>query len=267
MAVDAILSLEHKLRYKSNVEFMEEDDNKILSIIEFCNLIDCYADNFIQQKRSITSKKEDKTSNIDYDFKKYELALKKVETVIEKIKDEYKKEDLINPIEHVKGRIKPISSIIYKLKEKNKDITKENIEKYITDIGAIKIVCSFLSDAKDLISILNNQTDFVILESQDYISNPKEFGYSSYHYIIGVPIEIDGITEIVKIELQVRTIIKDFWANLEHILCYKKKTNFNTRKQLKKIADILNEIELDMEELAQKIISQIKNKRKCKIKE
>ena len=259
MAIDAILSLEHKLRYKSNVEFNKENNEKITSIINFCNLIDSYMDNFIQEKRFNTqepkSKEKNQTLNLNDFFKKYHIALKKVESIINDIKNDYIDNDLINPIEHIKGRIKPTNSIISKLKNKNIDITIDNIEKNITDIAAIKIVCSFLSDVEELISILNNRTDFLILEKQDYITNSKECGYSSYHFVVAVPLEVDGNITFAKIEIQVRTIIMDFWANLEHILCYKKETDNDTKEQLKRIANALRLMELEINELAKTILT------------
>lgn len=271
MAIDAILSLEHKLRYKSNVEFTEENNEKITSIINFCNLIDAYMDNFIQEKRfnmsSTTSIEKNQTLNLNDFFKKYHIALKKVESIINDIKNDYIDNDLINPIEHIKERIKPISSIISKLKNKNIDITIDNIEKYINDIGAIKIVCSFLSDVEELISILNSRTDFLILEKQDYITNPKECGYSSYHFVVAVPLEVDGVVTFAKIEIQVRTIIMDFWANLEHILCYKKDTDYETKEQLKRIANALKLIELEIDELAKTILTNSPTNTKRKIKD
>lgn len=270
MAIDAILSLEHKLRYKSYVEFNKENNEKITSIINFCNLIDSYMDNFIQEKRfnmsSTTSIEKNQTLNLNDFFKKYRIALKKVESIINDIKNEYIDNDLINPIEHIKGRIKPTSSIISKLKNKNIDITIDNIEKNITDIAAIKIVCSFLSDVEELISILNNRTDFLILEKQDYITNPKECGYSSYHFVVAVPLEVDSNITFSKIEIQVRTIIMDFWANLEHILCYKKETDSETKEQLKRIANALRLMELEINDLAKNILTKQNVKRKIKDK-
>ena len=272
MAIDAILSLEHKLRYKSNVEFTEENNEKITSIINFCNLIDAYMDNFIQEKRlnmitPQTPTEKNKTLNLNNFLKKYRIALKKVESIINNIKNNYIDNDLINPIEHIKGRIKPTNSIISKLKSKNIDITIENIEKNITDIGAIKIVCSFLSDVEELISILNNRTDILVLERQDYITNPKDCGYSSYHFVVAVPLEVDGVVTFAKIEIQVRTIIMDFWANLEHILCYKKDTDYETKEQLKRIANALKLIELEIDELAKTILTNSPTNTKRKIKE
>lgn len=270
MAIDAILSLEHKLRYKSNVEFNKENNEKITSIINFCNLIDSYMDNFIQEKRfnmsSTTSIEKNQTLNLNDFFKKYRIALKKVESIINDIKNDYIDNDLINPIEHIKERIKPTSSIISKLKNKNIDITIDNIEKNITDIGAIKIVCSFLSDVEEIISILNNRTDFLILEKQDYITNPKECGYSSYHFVVAVPLEVDGNITFAKIEIQVRTIIMDFWANLEYILCYKKETDTETIEQLKRIANALRLMELEINDLAKNILTKQIVKRKIKDK-
>lgn len=266
MAMDVIASLEHKIRYKSNVSFSRENNEKIHSIVNFVNLIDTYMDNFVQEKKehsmpviqeinTIAKLSKDKLNEF---LKKYKIALKKVEDVIVDVKNEYIVNTVINPIEHIKGRIKTTTSIIYKLEEKGLSVSLENIDKYITDVGAIKVVCSFISDAWELISILREKTDFIVLEEQDYITNPKLCGYSSYHFVVAVPIEVDGIVTFAKIEIQVRTIIMDFWANIEHILCYKKEVNFDTKEQLKRIASALRLIEPEIDELARNIFDQIK---------
>ena len=48
----------------------------------------------------------------------------------------------------------------------------------------------------------------------------------------------------------------DFWANIEHILCYKKEVNQDMKDQLKIIADHLRLIEYEMDELSQITIKQ-----------
>lgn len=266
MAMDVIASLEHKIKYKSNVPFSKEDNEKIHFIVNFVNLIDTYMDNFVQEKKKylmpVIQEKNTKTKLSKDKFneflKKYKLALKKVEDVIIDVKNEYVANKMINPIEHIKGRIKTTTSIISKLEEKELNVSLENIDKYITDVGAIKVVCSFISDAWELISILRDKTDFIVLEEQDYITNPKFCGYSSYHFVVAVSIEVDGIVTFAKIEIQVRTIIMDFWANIEHILCYKKEVNFETKEQLKRIASALRLIEPEIDELAKNIFEQMK---------
>ena len=266
MAMDVIASLEHKIRYKSNVPFTKEDNEKIDSITSFVNLIDTYMDEFIQEKKNypmpIIQEKSTKNklpkATLNEFLKKYKIALKKVEDIINDIKNEYVANNMINPIEHIEGRIKTTTSITSKLEEKELNISLENIDKYITDVGAIKVICSFISDAWELISILKENTNFIILEEQDYITNPKPCGYSSYHFVVAVPIEVDGKITFAKIEIQVRTIIMDFWANIEHILCYKKEVNLETKEQLKRIASALRLIEPEIDELARNIFDQMK---------
>lgn len=59
------------------------------------------------------------------------------------------------------------------------------------------------------------------IKEKDYISTPKPNGYRSYHMIIGVPIYyMDGM-EYYPVEIQFRTISMDFWAAMEHRICYK----------------------------------------------
>ena len=239
MAMDVIASLDHKIRYKKEDNLSKEVEESLDDITHFVNMIDIDLDNFIQERRKhplkqIKSKSLDALSK-DQAFisliEKHIIALNKVEETIRLIKDEYISNEKINPIEHVNSRIKPIDSIISKLEAKNQAITIENIEKYINDMGAITIVCSFLSDVQEIINKINNCQDFIVLDKQDYITNPKDCGYSSYHFVVTIPIEIHQHTTYIKTEIQVRTIIMDFWANVEHILCYKKEVDTKTKEE------------------------------------
>ena len=56
---------------------------------------------------------------------------------------------------------------------------------------------------------------------KDYIKNPKPSGYTSYHMIVSVPVNIEDRVEDVKVEIQIRTVAMDFWASLEHKIQYK----------------------------------------------
>ena len=69
-----------------------------------------------------------------------------------------------------------------------------------------------------------------VLQEKDYVTKPKKSGYSAYHLIVETPLTINTETVIMKVEIQIRTVAMDFWAEMEHDIRYKNKTN----KQLTK---------------------------------
>lgn len=69
--------------------------------------------------------------------------------------------------------------------------------------------------------MIGNQSDLKVLSIKDYIKNPKESGYKSYHMLVSVPIFLSDSVVDTKVEIQIRTIAMDFWASLEHKIYYK----------------------------------------------
>lgn len=144
-----------------------------------------------------------------------------LETEINILVDEFVFNHGYNPVEHIKSRIKSEKSIKNKLKDKGYDYTLANIKKYIHDVVGIRIVVSFLSDVYDIVSVLKNSQDLIIVKQQDYIKEPKDTGYISYHLNVLIPIYLNNKTEYVEGEIQIRTIAMDFWASLDHKIEYK----------------------------------------------
>ena len=93
--------------------------------------------------------------------------------------------------------------------------------KYINDIAGVRLICSFTSDIYRLAEMIGNQSDLKVLSIKDYIKNPKESGYKSYHMLVSVPIFLSDSVVDTKVEIQIRTIAMDFWASLEHKIYYK----------------------------------------------
>lgn len=151
----------------------------------------------------------------------YSSALKKMETKLIILNDEFQNTHLYNPIEYIKSRLKKPESIIKKLKRHNRDDDIKSMVKYCNDIAGIKLVCSFTSDIYRLAEMIERQGDISIISVKDYIKNPKESGYKSYHMIVSIPIFLSDNTIDTKIEIQIRTIAMDFWASLEHKIYYK----------------------------------------------
>ena len=151
----------------------------------------------------------------------YKYALANLETQITILIDEFKLNKNYNPVEHVKSRIKSPESIIKKLTDKGYEASQENIKKHIHDIVGLRIVCSFLTDVYDIVSMIERNGLIKIKERKDYISTPKSSGYISYHLIVLVPVYLAERTEYVEAEIQIRTVAMDFWASLEHKIGYK----------------------------------------------
>lgn len=178
----------------------------------------------------------------------YNAALKEINTKIEILNDEFVHVHNYNPIEHVKSRIKSAESIVRKLKRNGFEVSIDNMNRYLNDIAGIRIICSFTSDIYTIAEMISNQSDVKVLQIKDYIANPKENGYKSYHMVVTVPIYLSDGPEETKVEIQIRTIAMDFWASLEHKMYYKFEGNapLNIRQDLKECADIVEMLDARM---------------------
>ena len=152
---------------------------------------------------------------------KYTAALKSLETQISILLQDYEHKNNYNPVEHIKSRIKSYDSATKKLISRGYEVTAKNIEEYIHDMVGLRIVCSFLSDVYEIVKIIEDSDQITIRDKKDYITNPKDTGYYSYHLLVYVPVYlIDGVT-LVEAEIQIRTVAMDFWASLDHKITYK----------------------------------------------
>ena len=158
---------------------------------------------------------------IDFAMLKYKFAAEMLEVQINTLIKEFEFKNNYNPVEHIKSRIKTKESAIKKLEKKGYAITLNNLINHVHDMVGIRIVCSFLSDIYTIVDILEHSGNLRIKEKRDYISNPKESGYTSYHIIVFVPIYLNDDVEYIEAEIQIRTIAMDFWASLDHKIQYK----------------------------------------------
>ena len=141
----------------------------------------------------------------------YDAALKQINTKLEILNNELKLTHQYNPIEHIKSRLKTPQSIAKKLRQYNKELTVDNIIKFVNDVAGIRIICSFTSDIYRIADLISSQKDIKVLKIKDYIANPKPNGYTSYHMIVAIPVCLSNITIDTKVEIQIRTIAMDFW--------------------------------------------------------
>jgi putative GTP pyrophosphokinase len=187
----------------------------------------------------------------------YMSAIREISTKLEILNDEFKYSKDRNPIHEIKSRIKTPGSIYQKLVERGHDLSVESARKNLTDIAGIRVICPYINDIYLIADLLTSQADVGVIRRTDYIKDPKPNGYRSLHLIVTIPVFLSDRTEVVNVEVQIRTIAMDFWASLEHELTYKlasRKTE-DVLKELKECADIISSTDNRMQNLYNDIIN------------
>jgi len=133
----------------------------------------------------------------------------------------YNNFETVNPIEHIKHRLKSPESIAGKLKKKGLPITAEAAQEHLSDIAGIRIICSYAKNIYEIVEIIKNQEAFTVVSEKDYLRNVKPTGYRSYHMILEVNLGHLFNEKVCRVEIQLRTSAMDFWATLEHKVRYK----------------------------------------------
>lgn len=160
----------------------------------------------------------------------------------------YENEDL-HPIHSITSRIKEKESIEDKLRSRHSGTGADDARALLKDIAGVRVICFFERDIRHLAKCLKKQSDLIIINEKDYINAPKVNGYRSYHLIAGVPIYyMDGM-EYYPVEIQFRTISMDFWAAMEHRICYKSQpfNELEMRNAFLQYSDILEKMEKSFE--------------------
>jgi len=184
----------------------------------------------------------------------YSKALKEVEKKINIIKYDYEYLNKYASIDHIMYRIKSPESILNKMKKDNLECTYSNMINNINDIAGIRIICPLKSDIFTIRKYIKEFNDITVIKEKDYVTHPKASGYSSYHMIVSLPVFVDSKTNIVKVEIQIRSLAMDFWASLEHKIKYKPNGEINNdvSKELIKCAKDINKLDNKMIKLFHK---------------
>lgn len=182
---------------------------------------------------------------------KYEFAQQTLMTELNILIRENEFYNKVNPVEHIKTRIKSKESATKKLIKKGYTINARNLNEHIHDMVGVRIVCSFISDVYDIVKLIKNSKLFKIKEEKNYILNPKKSGYRSYHINILVPIHLNGKVEYVEAEIQIRTVAMDFFASLDHKMRYKFENDIpeSIKKQMIDFSQIVKEMDEKMYKL------------------
>ncbi|SLM19697.1 RelA/SpoT domain protein [uncultured spirochete] len=125
----------------------------------------------------------------------------------------------------IKSRVKDFESYFAKKIKVLKNAWDEHKDPLpINDVLAMRIICPFLRDLDEVEATIAKHYDIVEIERKGQDRSFREFGYESIHVLIRIPDEIlplcAGLERNV-IEIQLRTILQEAWAEVEHELVYK----------------------------------------------
>ena len=191
-------------------------------------------------------------------FLPYQLALHELESDFKVIDLEWKTQHGYSPIEHMKTRMKKLSSLVEKIQRKEIPLTQEAVRNEIRDILGVRIVTSFIDDVYMLKEHIEQREDIRMIRVKDYIQEPKMSGYKSLHLIVETQVILSNEIIWVPAEIQIRTSAMDFWASTEHKLNYKYQGETipeDAQKQLIELAKASSLMDKEMSRLRTKLLA------------
>ena len=135
-------------------------------------------------------------------------------------------EEVLSPLSSrpkIKGRVKTFESYFKKCIRLFKD-GELPPHKKISDIIGARVICPFLEDIGTVEKLLKEKFQVTEIERKGRGYTLREFGYESIHLLVVVPQHIldkQGLSRCETAEIQIRTILQDAWAEVEHELIYK----------------------------------------------
>ena len=158
-------------------------------------------------------------------------------------------------VRNFSSRIKKPDSIIKKLERKGREVTFKSATETLNDIAGVRVVCFFSDDILQIADAVKKQKDFKIIKEKDYIKRPKKSGYQSLHLIVEVPVTYLDSSKGVRVEIQIRSVAMDYWAELDAQMCYKKEAGQleAVEKATKQYSEVIAGVDQKMLELRKKI--------------
>ena len=109
----------------------------------------------------------------------------------------------------------------------------------VTDLLGLRIICPFLEDIERVVALLDEAFEVVELERRGAEHSYREFGYDSVHLLVNVGDDLlpETLPHTRKVcEIQLRTILQDAWAEVEHELVYKSDLSLPNESMRRKLA-------------------------------
>ena len=205
---------------------------------EECRLV--REDSFEQKRRQLEQELEESGLKKIYSEVIWDI-IPEINEISQRLSMEYGRQIMDN----ISWRIKSPESIAFKLKRKNREISLECAVSTLNDMAGIRVVCPFQDDVYRMAKEIRRIPGLTIIKVKNYISHPKSSGYRSIHVIAEA---LHG-EEKVRVEIQVRSVAMNYWAILDHQLCYK-----NERKETEKLRKELKACAIDIAEIDKRFL-------------
>jgi len=143
--------------------------------------------------------------------------------LLERLEDHLRSTIKISAMPSYKRRVKSFNSYYTKLLKfsSEKPLTGFPV---VTDLIGIRIVCPFLQNLGEVERLLVENFSVIEIERKGADRTFREFGYESTHILATIPESFKVgllLPEHLIFEIQIRTILQDAWAEVEHELIYK----------------------------------------------
>jgi ppGpp synthetase/RelA/SpoT-type nucleotidyltranferase len=120
------------------------------------------------------------------------------------------------------SRAKALASFLEKMQRKS---YSDPLDK-ISDLAGARVVCLYRSDIDRVSEVI--RSEFHVVEEIDKLRElgVAQFGYGARHFVVGLGSATSGARyddlKALRCEVQVRTVVQDAWAIIQHHMVYKK---------------------------------------------
>jgi len=138
----------------------------------------------------------------------------------------------------IKYRLKSFESFFNKLTQQRDGNSQPA---FITDFLGIRIICPFLEDLEHIEKVIADNFKLLEVEHKGQKNSVREFGYNSIHLLVDIEDELENgfIPHVSRVcEIQLRTILQDAWAEVEHELIYKANFSLFNESIKRKLASL-----------------------------
>jgi putative GTP pyrophosphokinase len=139
----------------------------------------------------------------------------------------------------VTSRVKSFESYLDKLARLRKGARGRPV--VVRDLLGLRVVCAFLDETERVRDLLVEHFPVGEVEHKGLEQSLAEFGYESLHVLVRLPAEpaFELFPHTRRLcEVQVRTILQDAWAQIEHELVYKSDASLPRSAARRKLAAV-----------------------------
>ncbi|MBQ3440999.1 hypothetical protein IJG27_01655 [Candidatus Saccharibacteria bacterium] len=150
-----------------------------------------------------------------------------------------------NPFDRIEKRIKTFKSAKGKCRARGYELNIRSIRENVKDVAGIRVITKYMDDVMVVKDMIAQFPGINIVTVKDYVTMPKKNGYQSVH--LGCQIEIHDPfkgSQLVPLEIQIRSKSMNLWAALEHDLKYKNENpNPEVEEMFRNVSKILRNLD------------------------